>query len=247
MIRFPLSVLIASATALLLFTMDRQADAYDHFAYRPAFPPCHAGDYSYGFHGRLPDGRYDCGYDRYYSYRPSRTRCQGRDCFVPAYPRNAPAPRSGVDFQQPNFPSTNFQQQNQQQAHPRVNPPGWKASPERQFDPFEKYAPSRLNSQKRKQGKPAPDYPIMELPPPVPGSSNQSDEPNRNGESSPESRGHQHGHDHKHEHSGSREKTGSAGPPPEADDYSEDGNPSLQPELPRISPPSAKFLIPQGS
>ncbi len=252
MIRFPLSVLIASTTALLLFAMDRQADAYDHFVYRPAFFPSHAGDYPYGFHDRLPDGRYDCGYDRYYSYRPSRTRCQGRDCFVPAYPMNAPAPRRDLGFQQPNFPpsnfpSPNFQQQNRQQAHPRVNPPGWKASPGRQFDPFEKYAPSRLNSQKRKQGKPASDYPIMELPPPVPGSSNQSGEPNRKGKSSPESRDHQHGHDHKHDHSGSQKKPGTAGPPPEAGHHSEDGNPSLQPELPRISPPSAKFLIPQSS
>ena len=233
MIRFPLSVLIASATALLLFSMDRQADAYDHFGYRPAIPSCHTGSYSHGFQYRLPDNRYDCSYDGNYSYRPSCTRCQGRDWSVPDYPMNAPAPRRGIGFQQPNSQPPYLQ------SPLRVNPPGREAFSEKQLDPFEKYAPSRLNSQKPDQEQSTPDYPSMELPPPVPESSDRPEKQNQ--KASPESQGREH------DRSDNRGKPGAAGPFPKADRNPENRGPAFQPELPRISPPSAKFLIPQNS
>lgn len=228
MTRFPLSALFASATALLLFTMPQQADAYDHFTYRPAVPSCHGGYYPRVSYYHCPINRYDCGYDRNDSFIPERSQYQRRDRFAPAYPMKAPAPRRGFMFEQPNL----------QQPPLQVKPPRREIVPEKQFDPFEKYAPSQLNSQKPREGKSTPELPMMELPPPVPGSSNQPE--NSNQKATPQSQ------PHEHNRSGDQGKAGTAGlllkPGPNLNNRS----PSFQLELPRISPPSARFLIPQS-
>ncbi len=99
-----------------------------------------------------------------------------------------------------------------------------------QFDPFERYAPDRNRS--GITNSPA-GLPRMELPPPQPGNSKK--------ETPPASHSHSHSHDH------GDSKSVKPSTKPHLDHETENNNPSMQPPLPRISPPDAQLSIPSGS
>ncbi len=215
MYRLQLSALLISATALLLLTPSQQASAYDgHFDYRNIESPCRAGDYYYVPRYRIPVNRYGCGYRDNRNYLPQRGQFRARDHFTPGYRSAVPAPRRDYGYQQPNF------QQPYRQPYPQNSPP------DRQIDPFEKYAPRQSKPQENNS---PPGLPTMELPPPIP--------ENLKKEAPPAN--HSHSHDH-----GTSEP---ANPSTNSDQNKENNSPFMQPTLPRISPPAARFLIPSGS